>query len=119
MHLINKRQGESIRRLTALLRSADLDTPGRRLACLLERQCQHAVLKLRADLLLVYFVRQREGPREVTDIVFGIKRLQALVFAGVDAGIDADKVKAECRDGILALYLARAERDKPRAIPLS
>ena len=33
--------------------------------------------------------------------------------------IDADKVKAECRDGILALYLARAERDKPRAIQLS
>ena len=33
--------------------------------------------------------------------------------------IDADKVKAECRDGILALYLPRAERDKPRAIQLS
>lgn len=33
--------------------------------------------------------------------------------------IDADKVKAECRDGILALYLPRAERDKPRSIKLS
>ena len=33
--------------------------------------------------------------------------------------IEADKVKAECRDGILALYLPRAESDKPRAIPLS
>jgi HSP20 family protein len=33
--------------------------------------------------------------------------------------IEADKVKAECRDGILALYLPRAETDKPRAIPLS
>jgi HSP20 family protein len=30
--------------------------------------------------------------------------------------IDADKVRAECRDGILALYLPRAERDKPRSI---
>jgi HSP20 family protein len=30
--------------------------------------------------------------------------------------IDADQVKAECRDGILALYLPRAERDKPKAI---
>lgn len=33
--------------------------------------------------------------------------------------IDADKVKAECHDGILALYLPRAERDKPRSIKLS
>jgi len=33
--------------------------------------------------------------------------------------IDADKVKAECRDGILALHLPRAEHDKPRAIQLS
>lgn len=33
--------------------------------------------------------------------------------------IDADRVKAECRDGILALYLPRAERDKPRAIKIS
>jgi HSP20 family protein len=30
--------------------------------------------------------------------------------------VDADKVRAECRDGILALYLTRAERDKPRSI---
>jgi len=30
--------------------------------------------------------------------------------------IDADKIKAECRDGILALYLPRAERDKPKSI---
>jgi len=30
--------------------------------------------------------------------------------------IDPDRVKAECRDGILAVYLPRAERDKPRSI---
>jgi HSP20 family protein len=30
--------------------------------------------------------------------------------------IDADGVKAECRDGILALRLPRAGRDKPRSI---
>jgi HSP20 family protein len=30
--------------------------------------------------------------------------------------IDADQVKAECRDGILALHLPRAERDKPKTI---
>src|SRR5438046_6631978 len=33
--------------------------------------------------------------------------------------VDADQVKAECRDGILALYLPSAESDKPRAIQLS
>ena len=33
--------------------------------------------------------------------------------------IGADRVKAECRDGILALSLPRAEHDKPRAIQLS
>jgi HSP20 family protein len=33
--------------------------------------------------------------------------------------IDADKVRAECRDGILALYLTRAEHDKPRSITVS
>jgi HSP20 family protein len=30
--------------------------------------------------------------------------------------IDADKIRAECRDGILALYLPRAERDKPISV---
>ena len=30
--------------------------------------------------------------------------------------INADAVKAECRDGVLALYLPRAERDKPRSV---
>ena len=33
--------------------------------------------------------------------------------------INADAVKAECRDGILALYLTRAERDKPRSVQVS
>ena len=33
--------------------------------------------------------------------------------------IDADRIKAEYRDGILALYLPRAERDKPRAISVA
>ena len=33
--------------------------------------------------------------------------------------IDAAKVKAECRDGMLALYLPRAERDKPRSIQIN
>jgi HSP20 family protein len=33
--------------------------------------------------------------------------------------IDADKVKAECRDGILALLLPRAERDKPKSIQVA
>jgi HSP20 family protein len=37
----------------------------------------------------------------------------------VPVDIDVDKVKAECRDGILALYLPRAERDKPKTIALS
>jgi HSP20 family protein len=30
--------------------------------------------------------------------------------------IDAEGVRAECRDGILALFLPRSERDKPRSI---
>jgi len=34
----------------------------------------------------------------------------------VPVEIDADNVKAECRDGILALHLPRAELDKPRTI---
>jgi HSP20 family protein len=33
--------------------------------------------------------------------------------------IDADNIRAECRDGILALYLPRAEHDKPRSINIS
>jgi len=37
----------------------------------------------------------------------------------VPVEIDADHVKAECRDGILALYLPRAERDRPKSIPVS
>lgn len=33
--------------------------------------------------------------------------------------IEADQVRAECRDGMLALYLPRAERDKPKAIAVN
>lgn len=33
--------------------------------------------------------------------------------------VDADGVKAECRDGILALFLPRAEQDKPRSIKVA
>ena len=34
----------------------------------------------------------------------------------VPVEIDADHVKAECRDGILALHLPHAERDRPKSI---
>lgn len=37
----------------------------------------------------------------------------------VPVEIDAENVRAECRDGILALYLPRAERDKPRSIAIN
>jgi HSP20 family protein len=33
--------------------------------------------------------------------------------------IDADKVKAEYRNGMLALFLPRAERDKPKSIKIA
>jgi HSP20 family protein len=33
--------------------------------------------------------------------------------------IDADAVKAECHNGILALFLPRAERDKPKSIQVA
>src|SRR5690349_11699921 len=33
--------------------------------------------------------------------------------------IDADKIKAEYRDGMLAIFLPRAEQDKPRAIKIA
>ena len=37
----------------------------------------------------------------------------------VPVEIDADQVKAEYRDGILALFLPRAERDKPKSITVA
>jgi HSP20 family protein len=33
--------------------------------------------------------------------------------------VDPERVQAECRDGILALFLPRAERDKPRSININ
>lgn len=33
--------------------------------------------------------------------------------------IDPEGVRAECRDGILVLFLPRAERDKPRSISIN
>jgi HSP20 family protein len=33
--------------------------------------------------------------------------------------LEPDGIKAEYRDGILAVFMPRAERDKPRAIPIS
>ena len=37
----------------------------------------------------------------------------------VPVRIDADKVRAEYHDGILALFIPRAESDKPRAIAIN
>ena len=37
----------------------------------------------------------------------------------VPVEIDGDNVRAECRDGILAIYLLRAERDKPKQVAIS
>lgn len=37
----------------------------------------------------------------------------------IPAQIDADNVKAEYRDGVLALHLPRAESDKPRSVPVT
>ena len=33
--------------------------------------------------------------------------------------VDAERIKAECRDGVLALYLPRAEQDKPKSIQIA
>jgi len=33
--------------------------------------------------------------------------------------IDAERVKAECHDGVLAVYLPRAERDRPKSIKVN
>jgi HSP20 family protein len=33
--------------------------------------------------------------------------------------LDPDRVKAECRDGVLALFVPRAEQDKPRSIKIA
>ena len=33
--------------------------------------------------------------------------------------IDANKIQAEYRDGVLALFLPRAERDRPRTIQVN
>jgi HSP20 family protein len=40
-------------------------------------------------------------------------------IATLPVQIDPDGVKAEYRDGILALFLPRAERDKPKTIPVA
>lgn len=37
----------------------------------------------------------------------------------VPVDIDAEKVRAEYRDGMLAIFLARAEHDKPRSIKIA
>ena len=37
----------------------------------------------------------------------------------VPVEVDADRVKAECHNGILALWLPRAERDRPKTIAIA
>lgn len=37
----------------------------------------------------------------------------------VPVRLEPDRIKAEYRDGILALFLPRSERDKPRTITVS
>ena len=36
-----------------------------------------------------------------------------------DLEIDTERVKAQCHDGVLTLFLPRAEQDKPRSIKLT
>src|SRR4029077_1239774 len=55
------------------LQSADRDPPRHGLLRLFERQGQHAVFELRADLLLIDLVRQCEGPGEMAGIVLCIR----------------------------------------------
>jgi HSP20 family protein len=37
----------------------------------------------------------------------------------IPVNIDPDGIRAECRDGVLALFIPRAERDKPRTIKIT
>jgi HSP20 family protein len=38
--------------------------------------------------------------------------------ASLPVQVDPDRIKAEYRDGLLALFLPRAESDKPRSIEI-
>jgi HSP20 family protein len=40
-------------------------------------------------------------------------------IVSIPVGIDAEKVKAEYRDGVLALFVPRAEHDKPKTIQVA
>src|SRR6185437_9805793 len=64
--------------------SADRNSARHCLLSLLQRQSQHAVLELGADLFLVDLVRQHEGAGIWPDIVLSVDRLQPLVFREVD-----------------------------------
>src|SRR5581483_9242119 len=96
--------------------SADLDPPRLRRLRLPQRQRQHAVLELGADLLLVDLVREAEAPREVADIVFGIERLQPLVLAEVDAAFDAQHVLLELDVDLLLLDAGQLHDDGERVL---
>lgn len=69
--------------------------------------------------------RVRIAGRKVVDFAEGASVHRRERIAGdfdrtvaVPIEVDADRVKAEYRNGVLALLLPRAERDKPKTIPV-
>jgi hypothetical protein len=53
-----------------------------------QHQREHAVLQFGADLVLIDLARKAETARVVPDIVFGIERLQVLIFGEIQSTID-------------------------------
>src|SRR5690349_22304930 len=100
----------------SLLRSSDRNPPQQGFLCLRQRQCEHPVLDLRTDLVLIDLVRHREGARVRPHIVLSIDWLHTLIFREVDLSIHPEDVVFQRYVDILLLHTRHFHHNRDRLI---
>jgi HSP20 family protein len=78
----------------------------------LEIEAKESTIRLRGRKVIAYGERASVHRRERISGVFDRT-------LSVPIRIEPDRIKAEYRDGVLALFIPRAETDKPRSIKVS
>ncbi|MBR0793784.1 Hsp20/alpha crystallin family protein [Bradyrhizobium jicamae] len=78
----------------------------------LEIEAKENTIRIRGKKIIAYGEQASVHRRERVSGVFDRT-------LSVPIRIEPDRIKAEYRDGILALFIPRAEADKPRAIKIS
>src|SRR6059058_1312205 len=83
-----------------------------------QHEREHAVLQVGADLALIDLARKPETARIMADVVFGIERLQALIFGKIQSPVDLENAVLNANLDAALLHARHFENDVQRVIRL-